>query len=267
MAKHRNRQIETVQEKEHAGPCGAWRRDFCAKYRELLARARDNSYHALADTLASRGEKITCRKGCTHCCHHYVAAPLAHGIVIVDYLYGRKELLKGFIQNYETWRHRGHALSNSIDSTRTRAFSSSLPIRDIITVTRPLSMRYLEMGIPCPFLVNDSCVIYPVRPMPCAGQYSVSPPDWCAPGSREQAVIHQLVPDDEDLLEILRLAGPHLMTHEVTLPILIYRLLTEGVSSVLSSCLQETLVQGHGVEQPGAAVPAAARSVRPGSVI
>lgn len=257
MAKHRNRKVETVQAKENAGPYGAWRRGFCANYREVLTRARDNSYNALVDTLASQGGKITCRKGCTHCCSHYVAVPLAHGIVIVDYLYGRKELLKNFIQNYETWRHKGLALSKSIDSTRTRAFSSSLPIQDIIAVTRPLSMRYLEMGIPCPFLANDACVIYPVRPMPCAGQYSVSPPGWCAPGSPEHAVIHQLVPGDEDLLELARLAGPHLMTHEITLPILIYRLLTEGASSVLSSCLQQALTREDTVKQPGAAVPAA----------
>lgn len=239
MAKHRYRHIETVQAKENAGSYGAWRRDFCAKYREVLVRTRDNSYNSLVNTLASQGKKITCRKGCTHCCYHYVAVPVAHGIVIVDYLYSRKELLKNFIRNYEKWRHKGYAVSNSIDYTRTRAFSSSLPIKDIITVTRPLSMRYLEMDIPCPFLVDDACVIYPVRPMPCAGQYSVSPPGWCAPGSTEKAVIHQLVPDDEDLMKLLQLADPRLMIQEGTLPIMIYRLLTEGAASIISLCLQD----------------------------
>jgi Fe-S-cluster containining protein len=238
MAKHRYRQIEKIEKieaKENIGLYGAWRREYCEKYRELLIQVRSNSYNSLVKTLASKGEKITCRKECTYCCFHYVAVPLAHGIVIVDYLYNRKELLKIFIHDYEKWRHKGCNISNIIDHTRIQAFSSSMPINDIIAVTRPLSTRYREMDIPCPFLVNNTCLIYAVRPLPCSGQYSVSPPDWCALATEEKAVIHQLVPDDEDLLKILQLAAPQLMLYEVSLPIMIYKLLTEGASSIISS--------------------------------
>lgn len=239
MAKHQDRQIESIEAKENIGPYGVWRREFCRKYRELLVQARKRSYNSLINTLASKGEKITCQKGCTYCCFHYVAVPLAHGIVIVDYLYNRKELLKKFIRNYEKWCHEGYDISNIIDYTRVQAFSSSMPIHDIIAVTRPLSTRYLEMEIPCPFLVNDACLIYDVRPFPCSGQHSVSPPDWCALATAEQAVIHQIILDDEDLLKFLQLAGPQLMIHEVTLPIMIYKLLTEGASSIINQlCLQ-----------------------------
>lgn len=230
MAKHHYRQIEKIEAKENIGSYGVWRREFCGKYRELLVQSRNHSYNSLVKTLASKGETITCRKECTYCCFHYVAVPLAHGIVIVDYLYNRKESLKQFIHNYEKWRHQGYDIAEMIDYTRNQAFSSSMPINDIIAVTRPLSIRYLEMNISCPFLVNNTCLIYAVRPFPCSGQYSVSPPDWCALASAETAVIHQLVPDDEDLLKILQLAGPQLMLHEATLPIMIYKLLTEGAS-------------------------------------
>jgi Fe-S-cluster containining protein len=231
MAKHHYKQIEKIEAKENTGPYGAWRREFSRKYQELLIRARNNSYSSLVKTLSSKGETISCRKECTYCCFHYVAAPLAHGIVIVDYLYNRKELLKQFIHNYEKWRHKGYNISNINDHTRVQAFSSSMPINDIIEVTRPLSMRYLEMDIPCPFLVNNTCLIYAVRPLPCSGQYSVSPPDWCAPAAGKKAVIYQLIPDDEDLMKFLQLADPRLMLYELTLPIMIYKLLTEGVSS------------------------------------
>lgn len=165
--------------------------------------------------------------------------PLAHGIVIVDDLYGRKNLLRTFIRNYERWRHRGDAISKTLDETRVRAFSSSMSIHEIIAVTRPLSMRYLERNIPCPFLENEACLIYAVRPLPCSGQFSVSPPERCSPDAAEEAVIHQLVADDEDLLKFLELAGPRLMVYEMTLPTLIYRLLTEGASSVIRSCLRD----------------------------
>jgi len=110
-----------------------------------------------------------------------------------------------------------------------------MPVNDIIAVTRPLSTRYLEMDIPCPFLANNVCLIYAVRPLPCSGQYSVSPPDWCAPATAEEAVIHQLIPKDEDLMKILRLVDPQLVLYELTLPIMIHKLITEGASSIMSS--------------------------------
>lgn len=247
MAKHTYRQIEAIEVREKNGAYGAWRRDFCKNYRKRLVQARTNRYHALEKSLAETGETIACRKGCTYCCFHYIAVPLAHGIVIVDYLYERKNLLKTFLRNYEAWRHTGQAISQALDETRFQAFSSSMPINDIIAVTRPLSMRYLEMDIPCPFLEHDSCLIYAVRPLPCSGQYAVSPPDWCYHATAEEAVVHQLVLLDEDLLALLELAGPQLMIYEVTLPILVYRLLTEGASSMIQSCLQQGTDTNRGV--------------------
>lgn len=237
MAKLLYRNIEKIEEKENAGPYGAWRREFCGHYREVLVRARDKIYNALEIRLASKGEEVTCRKGCTLCCFHYVAVPLAHGIVIVDYLYHRKKVLRKFIENYEQWLHKGLAVAQAVDETRMRAFSSSMPINDIITVTRPFSMRYLKMKIPCPFLDHDACLIYAVRPLPCSGQYSVSPPEWCSLDREEEAVIHHLIADDEDLLSLLELAGPRLMVYELTLPLMIYRILTEGSASLIQSCL------------------------------
>jgi hypothetical protein len=229
--KHVYRKIVKIESKENIGSYGSWRREFCRKYQELFIQARNNTYNSLVKTLSSKGKTISCRKACTYCCSHYVAAPLAHGLVIVDFLYRNKELLKKFIHNYKKWCHKGYDISTINDHIRTQAFSSSMPINDIIEVTRPLSMRYLEMEIPCPFLVNDTCFIYPVRPFPCSGQYSVSPPDWCAPATDKKAEIYQLIPDDDDLMKMLKLADPQLMLYEVTLPILIYKLLTEGVSS------------------------------------
>ncbi len=180
-------------------------------------------------------EEITCYKGCPHCCFHYVAVPLAHGMVIVDYLYKQRQKLKQFIQSYDKWRHQGLNISNRIDRERARAFSLSMPVNDIIAVTRPLSAQYFEANITCPFLVNQTCLIYNIQPFPCSGQYSVTPPDLCAPDTADKAVIYQLVHDDEDLIKFLELAGADLMVNEMTLPIMVYRLLTQGASSVLDS--------------------------------
>ena len=229
------RRIEKIEKRENIGAYGVWRREFCKEYRELLIRTRNNSYNSLFETLTAKGEMITCRKRCTYCCYHYVAVPLAQGMVIVDYLYQRKGALQKFICNYEKWHHTGHDISNIIDHVRTQALASGKPIERVIALTRPLAMHYLEMDIPCPFLVNNTCLIYDVRPLPCSGQYSVSPPHWCAPATAGEPVIHQLIPDEKDLYEMMQLAGPQFMLYELTLPLMIYKLLTEGAASLIKN--------------------------------
>lgn len=238
MAKQLSRQIKRVEAKEKKGSYGAWLREFCKKYNELLIRIRENTYNSLVETLTAKEEMITCRQGCTHCCFHYVAVSLAQGIIIVDYLYKRKDLLKQFVDNTEKWHRKGYSAANNIDRMRIQALSSSMPIDQVIADTRPLSEQYLDMHIQCPFLANDKCFIYDVRPLSCSNHYSVSPPDWCDPVARKQPVIHHLIPNDEDLTGILRLGDPRLTLYELTLPIMIHRLITEGASSVMNELVQ-----------------------------
>jgi hypothetical protein len=238
IVKQLSRRFKEIEEKEKKGAHGAWRKELCKKYPEVLIRIQNNTYNSLVEKLSAKGEAITCRKGCTHCCFHYVAVSLAHGIVIADYLYKSKELLKQFVDNYEIWRRKGHSISKSIDHARIQALSSSMPIDRVIAETRPLSEQYLNMNIQCPFLEDRRCFIYEVRPLSCSGHYSASLPDWCAPGARQKPVIHHMIPNDEDLMEIMRLVDPQLMLYELTLPTMIHKLLTEGSSSVISEIVK-----------------------------
>ena len=233
--KYPSRQIKKIEAKENIGSYGAWRKEFCRKYLGLLIRIRNNTYNSLIETISPKGEMITCRKGCNYCCFEHLTVSVAHGIVIVDYLYNRKELLKQFVHNYEKWRRKGYNISNSIDRIQIQASSSSMPIDRVMAAIGPLSARYVDMNIQCPFLVDNRCFIYDVRPFPCSGHYSVSPPDWCDPITPQKPIIHQLIPNEEDLSKIVLLAGPQLILYELTLPIMIYKLLTEGSSSIITS--------------------------------
>lgn len=226
--------IRRAEDREKKGRHGLWRKRFCRQYFSLLIKTRQNTYHSLVESLSSKGQDISCRKGCTYCCYHYVTVSLAHGIVIVDYLYKRKELLKQFLDNYEEWRKQGESISDDIDRIRNQALSSSIPIDRVITETRPLSTRYLETNIRCPFLVDNKCSIYQVRPLSCSGHHSVSPPDWCAPASQQQPVIHHEMPDDEDLIEIVQLTDPRQALYELALPTMINTLLTGGSSAMMT---------------------------------
>lgn len=230
--------IRRTEEKERKGSQGSWRRQFCSEYARRLNRARENAIGSLLESLSAQGKQPSCREGCTWCCYHYVTVSLAHGIVIADYLYRRKDLLKQFLDRYEDWSKQGASIADDIDHIRNQALTSSTPTGHILGETRPLSMHYLEANIPCPFLADDRCSIYPVRPMSCSGHHSVSPPDWCAPASQHKPDIRLAEPDDQDLIALAQLADPRLTLYELSLPTMVYRLLTEGSAAMMAEISQ-----------------------------
>lgn len=63
MAKDHYHQIEKIEAKENIGSYGAWRREFCGKYRELLIQVRNNSYNALLKTLALKRREHNLSEG------------------------------------------------------------------------------------------------------------------------------------------------------------------------------------------------------------
>lgn len=230
--------IRRTEERVKKGSHGSWRGEFCRRYAGLLTKTRENTYESLRGGVSAEGREISCRKGCTWCCYHYVSVSLAQGMVIVDYLYGRKDLLKLFLDRYEQWRERAEPLSDEIDRIRNQALSSSTPVERVIEETRPLSTRYFEANIRCPFLRDGLCSIYTVRPLACSGHHSVSPPEWCAPGSEQKPEIRRVTPDDRDLIGMIQLADPRLTLFELTLPKMVFRLLTEGSPAMISGLSQ-----------------------------
>jgi Fe-S-cluster containining protein len=232
--------VTRTEVKENKGSYGSWRAEFCRKYAALLDGTRENTNLSLQAAVSAEGRQISCRKGCTFCCHHYVSVSLAQGMVIVAHLYKRKDLLKQFLDRYAEWREKAESISDAIDGIRNAALASSTPIARIIEDTRPLSNRYFAATIRCPFLVDDLCSIYPVRPLACSGHHSVSPPEWCAPDSNQKPEIRRMTPDDQDLMALVRVGDPWLTLFELALPTMVYRLLTEGSASMTSSMRSQT---------------------------
>ena len=231
--------VTTTEDRENEGSYGSWRREFCRKYAALLDATRDNTNRSLRASVSAEGRQISCRKGCTFCCYHYVSVSLAQGMVIVAHLYQRKDLLQQFLDRYETWREKAESIAEDLDRIRNQALLSSTPMARVIQDTRPLSTRYFEANIRCPFLVDDLCSIYPVRPLACSGHHAVSPPEWCAPDSGQKPEIRRMTPDDRDLMALIRVADPWLTLFELTLPTMVYRLLTEGSAAMTSSMLSQ----------------------------
>lgn len=83
----------------------------------------------MLDAVAAVESEVVCRKGCSHCCH-----------IPVMILAGEAERL----------------------AEATGRPMTGLPIRDPRTINRDA-----YMGEPCPFLVDNACSVYEVRPLAC----------------------------------------------------------------------------------------------------
>ena len=227
------RRIRQIRNKAYTGTRGTERKKFCLTYRETLTRIWAKNNEAFLSELALKGEKISCTKGCGYCCFQHITTPVAHAIAIVDYLYSKDEAISRFISNYKPWRKAAEDLSKEIDAVYNSAIDPSQSLSSAQAYGEALSCKYLSLQIPCPFLVKSACDIYDVRPIGCAAHCSVSPPEWCAPTDSHNLHTYEAMPSNSDLHELVKLAPRRLSVYHVTLPTMVYRLLTEDLSDIL----------------------------------
>lgn len=131
------------------------------------------------------GNRISCSKGCWFCCSQHVGASLQECDAIVFWLYQHDDALEAFITRYPNWRNRLRAYEDVFQQV-TRAGSASLSQPNdarALEVFMQKAEAYGQLNILCPFLDQESCSIYPVRPFVCASEIVVSPPENCKPSS------------------------------------------------------------------------------------
>jgi Fe-S-cluster containining protein len=135
------------------------------KPHELLKRTRVAVYDAANEARGFADElgDVTCRRGCTNCCHQKVISTPSEGLSI--YLYIRDE---------GRWSEALEARLAEEDAHATRTSHSD----------------WFKEKRPCPFLKNDSCSIYPVRPVGCITTFSTGDPNYCGRSDIESRVGH-----------------------------------------------------------------------------
>ncbi len=133
----------------------------------------------IADSIvsaASRGLDVSCRPGCGACCRQLVpvSLPELRHITAVWAARGDAD---------EIAARRDHAQRRLRDNGLAGAVSgmTALDAREMASLAR----RYMDLGIACPFLVDERCTIHDQRPLSCREYAVTTPPEECArPGRR-----------------------------------------------------------------------------------
>ena len=144
--------------------------------RELLPLFRD-----LAETIVdigvkaveSQGKKVSCRAGCGACCRQLVPivedeARQLHAVIDRLPEPRRSEVRARFAEARLRLEEAG--LLDALQH----------PERFADDELRPVGLRYFHLGIPCPFLNEESCSIYPERPIACREYLVTSCATHCA---------------------------------------------------------------------------------------
>lgn len=138
------------------------------------------------DEAVAEGRTITCKAGCGACCRQPVPISVHEA-----------EMLLRLVGGME-WERRVKVEARFADAIRRMQESGLIEaMRGIGKLTdenerRELALQYFALGVPCPFLEDESCSIYEHRPMRCREYLVTSPAENCAKPTPESVKMVQL---------------------------------------------------------------------------
>jgi Fe-S-cluster containining protein len=127
----------------------------------------------IAQEASAVGRPISCRAGCGACCRQMVPLSVFEAEALYEWFLTlpearQAELEKRFHEGLLALRNAG-VLEELLE--RDWLF-------DMKSVAR-ISIDYFHVGVPCPFLENESCSIHAIRPLSCREYIVTSPPELC----------------------------------------------------------------------------------------
>jgi Fe-S-cluster containining protein len=125
-----------------------------------------------------RGEQVSCRPGCGACCRQVVpvSEPEAHRLAahIEQMEEPRRSTIRQRFADARDRLEEAGLLEQLLDTDQ-------FPYTDV----QRFGTEYFRLGIPCPFLENESCSIYDERPLSCREFLVTSPAENCRNPSPE----------------------------------------------------------------------------------
>lgn len=147
---------------------------------DAYERIRTAAANALASRLSAlprQGAEITCRAGCSACCRQLVVVSPLEAHAIAAHVDANPGLAARIAIRSAAWADglAAHAdLAAAIGAFDTQSGYVSGDEGGA------LELSYWRTQLPCPFLEQDRCNIYPVRPFACREHHVTSDPALCA---------------------------------------------------------------------------------------
>ncbi len=140
--------------------------------------ARELAAHALTAAAEVTGQAPTCVAGCAACCRHLVMLTVPEALAIANAVHHFDEPRRA-----ELTRRFGEALALA---ERAGIFGPRGSRRFLVSEYRgeaelagDVARRYFALQIACPFLEQEACSIYELRPLACREHNVSSMPDHC----------------------------------------------------------------------------------------
>ena len=178
----------------------------------LLRGMADAIVQATAQNSAAEGKPVSCRKGCSACCHHLVPLSEAEAYALAALIESMPEERRGRV------KERLESLKGKL---------RELGLFDSIThLDKPgpeliqMALTYLTARLPCPFLEENACSIHADRPIACREFMVSSDPAHCwYPAGGRVASVHVPSPMDVAVAAASTTAGAH--PRRIALPLIL----------------------------------------------
>jgi Fe-S-cluster containining protein len=127
----------------------------------------------VASGLEEQGKRISCRAGCGACCRQLVPITKIEARYLAELVDSMPQPRQSEIRSRFAEVIRRLEEAGILETLRH-------PEWVLPETKEKLGLTYFGLGIPCPFLENESCSIHENRPLVCREYLVTSPPEHCA---------------------------------------------------------------------------------------
>jgi Fe-S-cluster containining protein len=149
-----------------------------AKLADLVPTARllcDELTGVFARNVQTHGEKITCHKGCAHCCRYLVPVSAAEAFRMKDEILAIPTARRTAVVHSSLFA-AGRILNSKIPNLTAGECAGAQTSNSHL---HNISDWYRSLKLTCPFLANEACTIYQQRPLVCRECMVTSPAPMC----------------------------------------------------------------------------------------
>lgn len=130
----------------------------CALVIQAANAALAADQEQVTEALKQQGQSLACGPGCTGCCHQMVLCYPFETELVGLYMRSRPELLTFFHRAWQEWDARTASFREAYLLWAEKYYKNGVDDG---------SFAVQDYFVPCPFLDNGLCRIYPVRPYAC----------------------------------------------------------------------------------------------------